>query len=199
MKKVIFGLIATIMFGNLSSAQSKEEIENYSVVSSEKVSSDNETVKDFLSKTNFLSLNKDIEFNNTIIEIQKLKNNDLGILIPLKNNEYQFLYVFKFKNADGYTYNFLKSNENNTYTYSEDRILLLTANNNNGVVNLIYNSTNRSKFGQCMDAVEDDFTDSLVGWVYWNANPSVQALAAGLCYSCTRWGAPCPAAYNPKK
>lgn len=187
-------LVLFVFYGN---AQSKEEIDEFSVVKKEKVTINNEMIKEFLEKSNFTEQHSAIKIDESCIEIQTFKNGRKGILIPTVNNEFQKIYVFYFENESAYTYFFLKSEKEKTYTFSKDLVLLYTGSNINGDTSIVYNAENRSAFGKCMDAVEDDFTDTLVGWVYWNGNPQVQALAAGMCYTCTRWGWGCPAAYSP--
>ena len=115
--------------------------------------------------------------------------------MPIIDNEFEILYVFLFKEIPDQVFYFLKLDKEKTFTFSQERVLIYTGVNENGITKITPNVQNRSACGNCMDAVENDFTDSLVGWIYWNANPQVQALAAGLCYTCTRWGKPCPAAY----
>ncbi|WP_396144937.1 hypothetical protein [Flavobacterium sp.] len=197
MKKLLFGLIATVMFGFVGNAQSKSDIEQYSVVKSEKITVDNPKIKDFLTKTKFFELNPTIKFDNLKLELQTFKNSSQGLYIPLINSEFNTLYVYMFEGVDGYAYNFISTKDEKTYTFSNDKVLLYTGSNNKGNTLITYNPQARSAFGQCMDAVEDDFTDDLVGWVAWNTHPGIQALAAGMCYSCVKWGRACPAAYQP--
>lgn len=127
-----------------------------------------------------------------------LKTNLKVLKIKVLNQKFNYLYVlFNSEQTDNYLF-YINVNEKEIILYSNEREIVTSFSNFNGTVHINSVSTNkRSAFGECMDAVEEDFTNDLVGWLAWNSNPLYAATAAVQCHGCIKKWWPCPAAYHP--
>ena len=196
MKKfVVFMLVLTT--STTISAQTKEEVEGFTVTRSEKVILSHTFVQEFFKQTDFAVAHKDVQLDANTVELVTLQNNAKGIKILLKNQNFNILVAVKMPGSNKFVWFLLNNQPDYSELFSPDRTLLLKANNVNGVVEISYVAEKRSKFGQCMAAVEADFEDTYSGWLFWNLNPLAQVTAATMCATCTSYNVGCPAAYQP--
>ncbi|WP_329806878.1 ubiquitin family protein [Flavobacterium facile] len=196
MKKVLFGLVATIILSVTGNAQTSEEINSLSVTNSEKVNSENSLVLEFYKISNFKTLNKDVTLDEQNIELLSLKNNTKALRFKTSNSSFNNVYAIYNQPTKEFFWFFINVSDLKIELFSSDKILLSSYSNINGNVNL--NNIivgKRSPFGACMDAVEEDFTNDFIGWAAWNANPLYAATAAVHCQGCIKKWWACPKAY----
>jgi hypothetical protein len=180
MKKLLFGLIATVMFGFVGNAQ-KIDLKPFETKKETSVKTDDATFQSYLKQNQtFL---KGYTYSD-VITVNQLNDENLSVydLHLLNNEKFNHLYVV-YNAFDKKFQTFLVKSDNS----------LIAIYNNLGedlytISNVIDNAEfavtlagKRSCFGKCMDAAEATMTDDFVGWVAWNLSPGVQLAVAIHC------------------
>jgi hypothetical protein len=196
MKKIIFGLIAIVLFTNFSFSQTKSDFETFSVVSIEKTNFKNDVVKTFFEKTKINLIYPELQFNESETELLSLKNNFKTVKLSILNNEKtNIVYAVYNSNDNDFIWFFVNNTDTKIDVLSPEMDLISTFVNSNGFVNILNIDNRRSVFGACMDAVEDDYTNDFIGWAHWHSSPFPALTAAVACQGCAKnWWA-CPPAY----
>ena len=203
MKKIIFTVFIFVSL-TISCTQVDEEVtpeisNNYL---KEIKFNTNSSMFDYVTKT---KSNVDFENDSNLILYVFLntdfdkQNFNVSIQRHNLNNERDILYSLDYKNKDDFTNCYIlydtKMNEFTTYyikifkdeyieVFNKDRAFIYSSLNVNGYVKLTtekksnFSLYSRSCFQYCMDYVEDQITDDLVGWAAWNLSPATQIAAA---------------------
>jgi hypothetical protein len=195
MKKLVFGLIATVVFGNLTFGQTKKDFEEFSIVKSEKINFSNSIVKVFFENTKFRSSNGDVYLNDKATELLTLKNNYQVIKLDINSKFANLVYAVYNKEKNDFIWFFVNNTKSKIEVLSPERILVSAFIDSNGFVDQQDVIITNSVFGDCMAAVEKDFTDTFVGYVLWNTTPLPALTAAVNCEGCARGWTNCPPAY----
>jgi hypothetical protein len=202
MKKLMHGLIATVLLTSSSFGQTKADFEKLSIVKSEKIDLSNIILNSFFKATNFNRSNADVNVDDKTIELYTLKNNFKVLKVDINSKFANLVYAFYNKDKNDFIWFFVNNTQSKIEVLSSTRVLLSVFVDSDGYVNMEPVSITNSVFGDCMEAVEKDFTDSLVGYVLWNTTPLPAMTAAVNCEGCARGWFACPPAYVatlPKK
>jgi hypothetical protein len=180
MKKLVFGLIATVMIGFVGNAQ-KIDLKPFETKNQTKVKTDDATFQSFLKQNQ--SFLKEFTYSD-VITVNQLNDKNLSVydLQLLKNEKFNHLYVVS--NASDKTFQtFLVKSDNNLIVIynnlGEDLYTISNVKDNAEFVVTL--AGKRSCFGKCMDDAEATMTDDFVGWVAWNLSPGVQIAVAIHC------------------
>ncbi len=85
MKKLLFGLVATIMLSVTGNTQTKEEIELLSITKLEKINNTNQLFLDFYKISDFKPLNNDVVLDEQNIELLSLKKTTQALRFRTSN------------------------------------------------------------------------------------------------------------------
>ncbi len=194
MKKLLFGLIAIVLFANLSFGQSKEVFNEFEIIKTESITFENDLVKRFLKNSDFNFNNKDVNFTKNV-ELLTLKNNFQTLKFKIENIDFNSIYAIYNKEKNDFMWYFINNTADKIEVFSSNREILSSYSNIKNYVS-VNNIESRSVFSACMDAVERDYTDSLLGWVHWHTSPMPALVAAASCQGCARGWWSCPPAYT---
>lgn len=208
MKKILFVFLALFYFTlsctSTDETINKKISQDISYEKLKEISFDsNSTMYDFVTKskeiTNFdddLNLSNYMNLNSNFDK----KNFETNIELHNLNNKRDILYSLEMINKKDFSNCYIiydkKYNEFSTYfinikkgeyieVYNKDKEFISSFLNVNGFVKFsqekISNNNiyfRRSCFQYCMDYVEEQITDDLIGWAAWNLSPATQVAAA---------------------
>ena len=83
MKKLMHGLIATVLFGFIGNAQTKSDLENFRIIETQNITFTEDIVQRFFELTKFKTSNTDVTIDAETIELLKLKNNYQAIKLNM--------------------------------------------------------------------------------------------------------------------
>ena len=124
-----------------------------------------------------------------------LKNNFQVLKFNIENKNFNTICALYNKEKNDFIWYFLNNSEDKIEVFSPNREILSSYSNIKNYVS-VNPVENRSVFGACMDAVEDDYTDTLLGWAHWHSSPIPAMVAAASCEGCARGWWRCPPAYT---
>ncbi|PVV49960.1 hypothetical protein [Chryseobacterium sp. HMWF035] len=193
-----FVFVMAIFAGSFMFAQSKEDLEAFDVVKSEKVLLSNNIVNSFFESTRFKSNNPDVIINEENVELLTLKNNYQVVKLTIdKNENFNLIYAVYDPSDRTFNWYFMANNEKEIKVMSPEKELIISYVQHDGFVSIGSVAGKRSPFGKCMDAVEEDFTNDWIGWAAWNSSPLPAIVAATMCQICVTKHKSCPPAYHP--
>ena len=179
MKKLLFGLIAIVMFGFVGNAQDFD-VNNYVTKTKVVTNTENPIFQDYLSQNkNFMS---SFSYQNEI-SFNQLNDQNFSIydLTLSKNEKYTNIYIVHDAANKNFKTYLINKSENMILIYNTSGEQIINIKNLNGSTNYQVVAEKRSCFGKCMDNAEEIMTDDFVGWVAWNYSPGVQLSVAIYC------------------
>lgn len=190
--------IAIILFSSSTFAQTAQQLADFEITASVNTDFSNSLVAEFIKYSNIQNSNPDLKFDEEKTQILTLKNNLTAIRFTVTDNsDYNTIYALYYKDLDYFDYYLMNNTPESISVFTPEKEPIITYVNNNGYVAIGNLAERRSPFGQCMDAVEDDFTNDFVGYVAWHTSPLPGLVAATMCGLCVKKHVSCPPAYHP--
>lgn len=166
------------------------------VVSEQNINFDDSMITNFFNQTSYDETNQDVQFITNDTKLLTLKNGFKILVFNVVNSEFNSVYAIYNIEEDEYIFLNVNSSYNNIIILTPERDEIVTYSRLNG--NLTARK-GKSKFSQCMSAVQDDYESTVVGSLSWNLVPANYIMAAISCKGCVsgyKWM--CPYVFQPK-